>query len=184
MELDNLVLERNTQAREGFEPPSKWVGTTINFRGKIDQTKWCTMPIEWSRNQVCNIDWLIDWFSSILFCFFNPTSQLRRTDITTFCMLLQNRLVRYMSVLLYVHLKNYVFFISLPFPLNQGNTLTLPNGVTSLVNEKALRRPKEDINQFQHLDFDVKNLYPKGPSFNKSYEKTLLPSLCFNLLWK
>ena len=39
-----------------------------------------------------------------------------------------------MSVLLYVHLKNYVFPISLPFPLHQGNTLSLPNVVTSLVN--------------------------------------------------
>ena len=37
-------------------------------------------------------------------------------------------------VLLYVHLKNDVFSISLPFPLYQVNTLSLPNVFTSLVN--------------------------------------------------
>ena len=38
------------------------------------------------------------------------------------------------SVILYLHLKNYVFPISLPFPLYQGNTLSLTNVVTSLVD--------------------------------------------------
>ena len=37
-------------------------------------------------------------------------------------------------MLLYVHLKNDVFPISLTFPLHQGNTLSLPNAYTSLVN--------------------------------------------------
>ena len=40
----------------------------------------------------------------------------------------------YMFVLLYVNLKNDVFPILHPFPLNQGNTLSIPNVVTSLVN--------------------------------------------------
>ena len=41
----------------------------------------------------------------------------------------------YMSVLLYVHLKNDVFHISLPSPLYQGNnTLSLTKTITSLVN--------------------------------------------------
>ena len=39
-----------------------------------------------------------------------------------------------MFVLLYVHLKNDVFSISFPFPLYQGNTLSLTNVVTSLVD--------------------------------------------------
>ena len=39
-----------------------------------------------------------------------------------------------MSVLIYLHLKNYVFPISLPFPLYQGNTLFLTNVATSLVD--------------------------------------------------
>ena len=36
------------------------------------------------------------------------------------------------SILIYVHLKNDVFSISLP--LYQGNTLSLPNVITSLVD--------------------------------------------------
>ena len=39
-----------------------------------------------------------------------------------------------MSVLLCVHLKNDVFPISLPSPLYQGNTLSLTNTLTPLVN--------------------------------------------------
>ena len=53
----------------------------------------------------------------------------------------------YMSVLLYLHLKNDVFLISLLLPLYQGSTLSLPNVVTSLVNFltacKRVRRIEE-----------------------------------------
>ena len=42
--------------------------------------------------------------------------------------------LKYFVYVFYVHLKNDVFSISLPFPLFQGNTLSLPNFDSSLVN--------------------------------------------------
>ena len=56
--------------------------------------------------------------SSMVLEFFNLTSQLRRTDVTL------------MSVLLFVHLKNDIFSISLPSPLY----LSLTHAFTYLID--------------------------------------------------
>ena len=59
----------------------------------------------------------------------------------------------YMSVLLYVHLKNDVVPILLPFPLYQGNTLSLTNGITYLVDFDCIQKVERSVHHSWKVGF-------------------------------